>query len=719
MAFVGIVHSSPPSCYDRHVVFANGPPGRLYFHSQGSVVQPSGLELVQSRLPVESSHFHSPPNGLRLCWTSVTGGDWRATLKAVDRYGHRFDLEGSALAFWCYSLEGLDPLSAPRIGVQDRQGQGLPEIPLLSGQEILPAGTWVRILLPFERFAAPFGGTSDSRFNARELAAITVAQGLDDGRAHTLFVDDVMTVDLAEADSSPPATPQGFTVTGQDSHFDLAWTPNSEPDLLGYTMDRSEDGVHFAPVAMRPGSFRRGVDHVGRRDVTMHYRLRAVDLHGNLSAPTAVQSASTRKLNDPALLAMVQEACFRYYWEAANPDSGMAVEILPGDDNLVAVGASGFGVMAILVAVERGFIPRDQGVERLLQIVRFLGRADRFHGVWPHFLDGRTGCVWPLFGKYDDGGDLVETAFMMQGLLAARHYFDQNNPSEREVRESITRLWQDVEWDWYRKSPDSEFLYWHWSPHHAWHISHPLVGWNETLIVYLLAIASPTHGIPASMYDSGWASQSEQAVAYRRNWSRTTQGDHYTNGNSYYGIELEVGEGTGGELFFTQFSFLGFDPRNRRDKFTNYFRNNRNIARISQAYCTDNPRKFVGYGPDCWGRSAGIFSGGGKALPRDDNGTISCSAALGSFPYTPVESMACLKHFYRDLGPETFGVYGFHDGFNQTEAWFDEVYMGLNQAQIVVMIENHLSGLIWRHFMANPEIPGMLDAIGLRSDAGD
>jgi hypothetical protein len=394
----------------------------------------------------------------------------------------------------------------------------------------------------------------------------------------------------------------------------------------------------------------------------------------------------------------------------------MALEILPGDGKLIAVGASGFGIMAQIAATERGFITRDQSAERMLKIVNFLRKADRFHGAWPHFLNDETGHVVPHFGKYDGGGDLVETAFLVQGLLAARQYFAGDNPREREIRETITSLWRDVEWDWYRKSPTSDFLYWHWSPDHAWHISHPLIGWNETMIVYLLAIASPTHGVPASMYYSGWAGQSEDAIWYRRTWSRTAVGDQYKNGKTYYGIKLDVGSGTGGDLFFTQFSFLGFDPRNKRDRFTNYFINNRNISLINRAYCIDNPRGFKGYGPNCWGLSAGVNSGGGRPVPRDDNGTICSSAALGVFPYTPTESMEVLKHFYYDLGPQIWGPYGFHDGFNETEGWYDEVYMGLNQAQIVAGIENHRSGLLWKMFMANPEMAPVLQAIGFEPD---
>ena len=322
----------------------------------------------------------------------------------------------------------------------------------------------------------------------------------------------------------------------------------------------------------------------------------------------------------------------------------------------------------------------------------------------------------PHFGKYDDGGDLVETAFLVQGLLTARQYFDRDNAAEREIRQTITDLWRGVEWDWYRKTPSSDFLYWHWSPDFGWHISHPLVGWNETMIVYLLAIASPTHPVPPSLYHTGWAGQSDFAVRYRQNWSRTTQGDHYTNGNTYYGIKLDVGEGNGADLFFTQFSFMGFDPRGKKDQYTDYFRNNRNIALINHAYCAENSRRYLGYSTDCWGLSAGMNDGGGRPLPRDDNGTICCSAALGSFPYTPQESMAALKHFYRDLGAKNWGIYGFHDGFNETQNWFDPVWMGLNQAVIVVMIENYRSGVVWKNFMANPEIRPALEAIGFRPD---
>ncbi len=712
----GVVAQSSSGRYDQHVLFDNSSFGDFYYHSQGSFVEPSKFELKQRKLPVETEQFVSPPNCIRLAWTSSSGGDWRATINVINRYGHRFSFSGNALQFKCYSDKELSHGSSPRIGVQDTKGVSLPDIPLVRGKDRLPSQVWTTLTIPFSEFAAPFGGTADNSFDPSQLSSVLFTQGLDDGQDHVLLIDDIRTCQKDETDAGAPSPPTEFQARSQDSHIDLSWNPSPSQDVLSYRIDRSPDGKTFKPTSSRSPRYRRAVDHVGRTSGPMHYRLTAIDSHGNESEPAFCWAPPTHEFDDNALLDMIQEACFRYYWEGGNRESGMAVEILPGDGNLVALGASGFGIMATIVAVERGFISREEGRNRILQNVKFLRDADRFHGAWPHFLDGRNGNIWPYFGKYDNGGDLVETAFLVQALLAARQYFCQPSSDEQAIRDIITSLWETVEWDWYRKDPDSDFLYWHWSPDHAWHISHPLVGWNETMIVYLLAIASPTHPVPSQLYYSGWAGQSETAVRYRQNWSRTTQGDHYANGNRYYDVKLDVGEGTGGELFFTQFSFLGFDPRGLRDKYTNYFDNNRNIALISRAYCIDNPRKFVGYGPHCWGRSAGIFSGGGKALPRDDNGTICCSAALGVFPYTPEESMACLKHFYRELGPQTFGAYGFHDGFNLTEGWCDEVYMGLNQAQIVVMIENYRSGLIWKSFMSNPEIQKMISLVGFEKE---
>jgi exo beta-1,2-glucooligosaccharide sophorohydrolase (non-reducing end) len=702
--------------YDRHIAFDNSVTAGFFYYSQGSVIAPSELELDHNKFPVEQNHSVTPPNSLRLKWRSRSGGGWSMTLEVRSRYGMP-EFSGSNLFVWCYSEEGLPAAASPRVYLNDSKGEGTASITFLGALPELPAKKWTRVRLPVDSFRGLVNDTKAPAFDPHKLAHIAFVQGLDDGQSHTLYLDNIEIADDPPANSQPPSVPTGLTAKGYDRHIDLRWAATPDQTLQYYKIYRSSDGGPYTAIGIQRADRARYEDFLGGSGKSVSYKITAVDTSGNESSTSSEVQASTRALSDDELLSMVQEACFRYYWEAAHPNAGMAIEILPGDKNLVALGSSGFGIMALVVGVDRGFITREQGSERMLKIIHFLAKADRFHGVWPHFLDGRTGKVIPYFGPYDDGGDLVETAFLMQGLLVARQYFNHDSAAEHELRDTVTGFWKTVEWDWYRQGPDPNFLYWHWSPDHAFYIHHPLIGWNETMIIYLLAIASPTHSVPASMFHSGFASQSDSAVRYRQGWGRTTQGDHYINGNTYYGRKLDVGVGSGGELFFTHYSFLGFDPRGKHDRYTNYFKNNRNIALIAHSYAMENPRKFVGYGADTWGRSAGVNAAGGRSLPVDDNGTITCTAALASFPYTPEESMKALKHFYRDLGAQLWGIYGFRDGFNQTENWFEDVNMGLNQAPIVVMIENYRTGLIWKQFMLNPEIQPALEAIGFVRDA--
>lgn len=713
---VGLALAAPAAAqsYDRHVVFDNARVAGPYHFSTTAFTAPSALETADARVPVETHIFHSPPNSLRLKWTSRYGGDWRVSLD-VQKYFRTSDFDGTQLTLWVYAEEPIGPDASPGLILTDNKGNGAPTLRLLGDVQDLPAHQWVQVRIALDKISDLVASTDDRTFDAKRLAGITIVQALDDGKPHTLYIDDIRIGDAAAGSHAPASAPANVAAKGYDRHIDLSWQVSAEPGVEAYRIYRSVDGKPFEWIGIQKGHIGRYEDFLGASGKSASYRVSAVDGDGHESPVSPAVTAATHALSDDQLLDMVQEAQFRYYWEGAEPNSGMAREVTPGDPNQVALGGSGFGIMALLVGIDRGFVTREQGIERFLKILHFLNKADRYHGVWSHYLDGRTGKTMAFFGKYDDGGDLIETSFLMEGLLSARQYFTRNTPQEKEIRDTITALWRGVDYAWYRNGADSKFLYWHWSPDYGFHIHHPLIGWNESMIAYVLGIASPTHAIPASLWDSGWAGQNETAVTYRRRWSRTTQGDHFTNGNSYYGIKLEVGEGNGSDLFFTHFSFMGFDPRGKRDAYTNYFTNNRAISLIDQAYAIDNPRKFKGYGADAWGFTAGLH-GGGRPVPADDNGTITPEGPLGSFAYTPKESMLALKHFYRDLGAKTWGVYGFADGYNETDNYFDESYMGLNQAPTVVMIENWRTGLIWKLFMSNPEIAPALKKIGFRKD---
>ncbi len=417
--------------------------------------------------------------------------------------------------------------------------------------------------------------------------------------------------------------------------------------------------------------------------------------------------ASEESLED-SLLNVIQYQTFQYFWEGAEPVSGMARErihmdnVYPqNDQNTVTLGGSGFGVMAILVGIERGFISREEGLERFQQIVTYLGKADRFHGAWPHWLDGPTGKVKP-FSKKDDGGDLVETAFMIQGLLAVAEYFDGGNTEEQKLVSDIQKLWEEVEWDWYTKGED--VLYWHWSPNYGWEMNFPVGGYNECLIMYMLAASSPTHPIDAAVYDKGWARNgaiTEDTVYYGLN----TVLDFYEHNNDPIG-----------PLFWAHYSYLGLNPKGLKDKYADYWKLNFNQALIHYRYALDNPKGFEGYGEDQWGfTSSYSMKGYAGHHPGDsDLGVISPTAALSSFPYTPKESMQFLKYLYLEAD-SLVGEYGPYDAYSQTSKWYLPRYLAIDQGPIPVMIENYRSGLLWNLFMKNEDVHSGLKKLGFDS----
>lgn len=696
--------------YDRHVYFVNGPRSHSYFHSAGSVAAPSTLELIAGKLPVDTVAWYSPPNALRITWTSLPGGTWDAVIRLNIWRNRDIIIEGDSLAFWCCARNTIPAGALPALSLEDSATQRTDPLPMGQLRPGLTGGSWIRFSVPLNRFSA-----SGNIVDLHKIRGIHLVQTDTDGVMHSITIDDIRIDRAGTAQRGTLKPPSGLRGRGYARHIDLRWTRSRTDEVLYYKIYRSLDGLRYEPVGIQRGDLGRYADYVGDRTQPLHYAVSTVSPSYVESVRSQTVTLRTRSMTDDELLTMVQDASFRYYWESAHPVAGMSIENFPGDKNLVATGASGFGIMAVIAGTERGFITRELSAQRMRRIVRFLEKADRFHGAWPHFLDGRTGKVIPLFGEADDGGDLVETAFLVQGLLVARQYFSRDNPVEREIRTTITRLWESVEWDWYRQTPESDFLFWHWSPDFGWKINHPLIGWNETMIVYLLAIASPTHPVPATMYYSGWASQSERAAQYRSGWGRASEGDHYANGNSYSGIRLDVGVGSGGPLFFTHYSFMGFDPRGKRDRYTNYFRNNRNIALINHAYCVENPGDYKGYGDASWGLTASDDPWGyGAHEPNswNDNGTITPTGALASFPYTPDESMKALKHFYFDLGNRMWDIYGFRDAINESQGWVADITMGLNQAPMSVMIENYRTGLIWNRFMSNPEIRRMVKSIG-------
>jgi hypothetical protein len=402
-------------------------------------------------------------------------------------------------------------------------------------------------------------------------------------------------------------------------------------------------------------------------------------------------------LSDDELLTLVQEQTFRFFWDYAHPVSGLARE-RTGSGDVVTSGGSGFGLMAILVGIKRGFITRQEGFERIQKIVSFLNNnnTEKFHGVFPHWLNGTTGKAIP-FSTKDNGADLVETSYLIQGLLTVREYYKNGSAPEQQLCSDITQLWEKVEWSWFRRG-NQNVLYWHWSPNYAWDMNMQIQGWSECLIVYALAASSPTYGIPKEVYTNGWA----------RNGAFPMK-----NGKAFYGITLPLSWDYGGPLFWAHYSFLGLDPRNLSDQYANYWEQNTAHSRINFEYCRDNPKNYIGYSSDCWGLTAcDVPDGYAACEPNNDKGVIAPTAAISSIAYTPEESIDAIRYFYYVLGDKIWGDYGFYDSFDVTNNWWARSYLAIDQGPEICMIENYRSAFLWDLFMGSTEVQSGLTKLG-------
>ena len=406
---------------------------------------------------------------------------------------------------------------------------------------------------------------------------------------------------------------------------------------------------------------------------------------------------SSRKfpiMSDDALLTLVQQQTFKYFWDFGHPVSGMARERNTSGET-VTTGGTGFGIMTIPVAINRNFITRTDGVARVQKIVSFLkNNAQHFHGAFSHWMNGSTGVVVP-FASDDDGADIVETSYLVMGLLVARQYFNAADASEVNLRRDINEIWGQVEWDWFRQNGQN-VLYWNWSPNSGWAVNVAIQGWNECLITYVLAASSSTHPVPKIVYNNGFA----------RNGGMQ-------NNNTYYGYALPLGEPQGGPLFFEHYSFLGIDPNGLSDTYANYQTQTLNHTRINYEYCKANPKQYFGYSDSCWGLTASDIQNGYTASsPTNDVSVIAPTAAISSIPYTPAESTKALKFFYYVLGDKLWGEYGFKDAFSLQNLWFADSYLAIDQGPMIVMIENYRTGLLWNLFTSCPEIKSGMTALG-------
>jgi hypothetical protein len=527
-----------------HIFFDNSLMEESWFYSEATYSSPSHILNIQNRLPVKSNLAFTPGNSLQLNYYSEPTGSWKVDIKYPNWRGKDFLKKGDMLSFWLYVNDETKKEELPQIALGTDEEKTLNYIFIGEYINDYSNPKWLQVKIPLISFIGFEGNTSSNN-----IKIVSFKQSPKDEGKHEILIDQLEIIESDIPDVKLKA-PEIEKIKGFERHVDLSWN-NVDVETTRYVkIYRSRDNKNFKEVGVQsPDEFSRYVDYTGIPGKTYYYKLSSLGYDYSESPLSESVKVSTHEMSDDELLEMVQEASFRYYWEGAEKNSGLALENIPGRKNMIATGASGFGIMALVVGVERGFIARGEFVNRMEKIVRFVENGDRFKGALSHFMDGPSGKVEAFFGKYDNGADLVETSFFMQGLLTAEQYLSKDNSKEKDLRDRISNIWKDVEWDWFKKEDDSPYLYWHWSPEYEWHINHKLIGWNETLITYFLAIASPTHGVAPKMYYSGWASQDTIAQNYRSNWGLTLEGSKYSNHTSYFGVPLEVGVGVGGPLF--------------------------------------------------------------------------------------------------------------------------------------------------------------------------
>jgi hypothetical protein len=668
--------------YDQGIVNVNSLGESTFGHTH-----PPNAPQYNDKMPCSTTAYKGA-TALKFNYTSAENGNWRATIYRND--WSTADISGlDSLSFYLFAENEFPAAALPLIGFRGVNKNGSGDVnsqlfPLENYNENIPANEWTKVKFPL---SVLFNDSESNNLDFNQVKGIIFNQSESNGTSRLIFIDEISAF---KSLSEIPAV-ENFVATGYDSHAELNWDFPLED--LAYRIYASFDGgQNFELRAQTSENYYLDFVPKQARNSEVFYRVVST-FQGNESEP-AEASAQIRDFSDDELLDMVQRYTFRYFWEGAHQATGMALERSNGNGRTAASGATGMGLMAMIVAHEREYKPQEEIKNRILKILEFLENCERHQGAWSHWYNADTYETQP-FTEDDDGGDIVETSFVAQGLIALKNYFGGTDAKSIQIRETANRLWRGIDWDWYRNGQN--VLFWHWSPNFNFQKNMKVTGWNECLVTYVMAASSPTHSISKVVYDQGWAGNGAMV-----------------NPRTFYGHEIRLSPDWGGPLFWIHYSHLGINPRGLSDKYADYWQEHVNTAKIHHAYAVENPEGHTNYSEKNWGLTASDDPDGYTAHQpvHNDNGTISPTAALASMPYTPEESKKALKYFYRERGGDLFGIYGPYDAFNDERDWVQEAYIGIDQGPIVVMIENHRTGLLWNTVMQDADVQAGLDKLG-------
>jgi hypothetical protein len=663
--------------YDQGIVDVNNLGESTFEHTYPPAGSPT---LWNDKVPCSTSVYKGETS-LKFNYISAENGNWKVSIFRNDWSAADISALDS-LSFYIYSETELPNTALPLIGLISESGTSQLDT-LAIYNDTISALTWTQIKYPIDSLKGTFDLT--------QAKAIVFAQSEKNNLSRFILIDEI------SAFKSLSEIPElvEFTATAYDSHVELNW--DQPIDDLSYRIYASFDaGQSFTLRTETTEDYYLDFVPDSAKTLEIIYRIVAT-AQGKESEANEI-TTQTKDFSDDELMDMIQRYSFRYFWEGAHQETGMALERSNGNGTTAASGATGMGLMAMIVAHEREYQEKEEVKDRIIKILDFLENCERHHGAWSHWYNAETLETLP-FSSDDDGGDIVETSFVAQALVALKNYFSFSDEKSILIREKADLLWEEIDWDWYRNGGQN-VLFWHWSPNTDFQKNMKVSGWNECLGTYIMAAASPTFSIPKEVYTEGWAQN----------------GSMVNSGREYYDYEINLASNWGGPLFWIHYAHLGINPNGLKDEYADYWQEHVNTALIHYEYAKDNPLDFENYSENCWGLTASDDPDGYTAhKPMDnDNGTVSPTAALASMPYTAEESIKALKYFYRERGSELFGKYGPYDAFNDSRDWVKESYIGIDQGPIVIMIENHRTGLLWENVMKDADVQAGLDKLGFQ-----
>ncbi len=674
-----------PTFYDQGIVDKNN-----LGQSTFEFTYPPGAPQYNDKVPCSNTAYKGTTS-LKFNYFSSENGSWKVSIYRSGWTSADISKLDS-VSFYIFSNTSLPASALPLIGLRGAKKGGGGDIStgfykLSDYNQDVAASKWTKIRFPI---GIIMNDNQNSSLDFSQIKGVLFGQSETNNTPRLVFIDEIT------AFKSIQTIPQvfGFKAAGYDSHAELTWTKPFEG--LSFRIYASFDGgLNYRPRGETTENQYLDFVPAEGKNRTVNYRIVSI-LQEKESEPVEA-TAQIRDFSDEELLDMLQRYTFRYFWEGAHQATGMALERSNSGASTAASGATGMGLMAMIVAYEREYKPRDEIKDRILMILGFLEKCERHHGAWSHWYNADTYKTRP-FSPDDDGGDIVETSFVTQGLIALKHYFAGSDTKSVMIRQKADQLWKEVDWDWYRQYGQN-VLYWHWSPNFNFQKNMKVSGWNECQVTYIMAASSPTHGVPKEVYTQGWA----------RN------GDMVRN-RTYYNLEINLAPDWGGPLFFIHYSNLGINPHGLKDQYADYWKEFVNTAKIHYEYSIANPLNHRNYSDKNWGLTASDdpFGYAAHKPMNNDNGTISPTAALASMPYTPAESIKALKYFYRERGAELFGKYGPYDAFNDNLGWVKKAYIGIDQGPIIVMVENYRTQLLWKYVMMDKDIQAGLEKLGFQ-----